>query len=184
MNKRAIETATQSLLDRFPAILTRERAEAWVREVFMALPHLRAGREDIARIIDPVAFDVRNTWMELRSHQEDREKAFAKADAILSIPAVQGEERVPEGELEPHPYAPSALHMGDCAVCGHLQDAAIHSPFRRAATPPTPAPEGEWRCGNCNDKVEPEWKYCAHCGSTPDWTYLHAPPVAKPKAKP
>lgn len=36
----------------------------------------------------------------------------------------------PLSGLEPHHYAPSTLHMGDCAVCGHLQGAPIHSPFR------------------------------------------------------
>jgi hypothetical protein len=30
------------------------------------------------------------------------------------------------GELEPHAYVPSAMHMGDCQVCGHQQSAAIH----------------------------------------------------------
>jgi hypothetical protein len=35
-------------------------------------------------------------------------------------------------ELEPHAYVPSTMHMGDCQVCGHLQGAAIHSPFRRS----------------------------------------------------
>jgi hypothetical protein len=37
----------------------------------------------------------------------------------------------PVAELQPHAYVPSAMHMGDCQVCGHLQGAAIHSPFRR-----------------------------------------------------
>lgn len=36
----------------------------------------------------------------------------------------------PFDELEPHYYAPSAMHMGDCMVCGHLQGSPIHSPFR------------------------------------------------------
>lgn len=36
------------------------------------------------------------------------------------------------GALEPHAYAPSVMHMGDCAICGHLQGDAIHSPFRRS----------------------------------------------------
>lgn len=40
-------------------------------------------------------------------------------------------EKTPVEECEPHAYVPSALHMGDCMVCGHLQDAAHHSPFRR-----------------------------------------------------
>lgn len=29
-------------------------------------------------------------------------------------------------EIKPHVYVPSALHMGDCAVCGHRHDASIH----------------------------------------------------------
>lgn len=28
--------------------------------------------------------------------------------------------------IETHNYFPSAMHMGDCAVCGHVQDADIH----------------------------------------------------------
>ena len=32
--------------------------------------------------------------------------------------------------VEPHAYAPSTMHMGDCAVCGHLQGSPLHSPFR------------------------------------------------------
>ena len=28
--------------------------------------------------------------------------------------------------VEPHDYVPSILHMGDCAICGHLQGDAIH----------------------------------------------------------
>jgi hypothetical protein len=33
-------------------------------------------------------------------------------------------------ELEPHTYVPSTMHMGDCAICGHLQGSPIHSPLR------------------------------------------------------
>jgi hypothetical protein len=29
--------------------------------------------------------------------------------------------------IEPHAYVPDFLHMGDCGVCGHLQDAPIHA---------------------------------------------------------
>lgn len=39
--------------------------------------------------------------------------------------------KAPLAELDPHAYVPSTLHMGDCAVCGHRQGSAIHSPFRR-----------------------------------------------------
>lgn len=39
--------------------------------------------------------------------------------------------KTPVAELDPHAYVPSAKHQGDCAVCGHLQGAAIHSPSRR-----------------------------------------------------
>jgi len=35
--------------------------------------------------------------------------------------------------LAPHAYSPSVMHMGDCAVCGHLQGAPIH----RAAPAPS-----------------------------------------------
>lgn len=28
--------------------------------------------------------------------------------------------------VEPHDYVPSTMHQGDCAVCGHIQDAPIH----------------------------------------------------------
>jgi hypothetical protein len=31
-------------------------------------------------------------------------------------------------KVQPHTYVPSAMHMGDCAICGHLQGAAIHKP--------------------------------------------------------
>lgn len=41
-------------------------------------------------------------------------------------------ESVPVCEIEPHLYVPSATHMGDCAICGHLQGAPHHSPFRRS----------------------------------------------------
>jgi hypothetical protein len=34
--------------------------------------------------------------------------------------------------IKPHAYIPSALHMGDCMMCGHLQDAPIHR-FERHA---------------------------------------------------
>ncbi len=29
-------------------------------------------------------------------------------------------------EVAPHEYVPSPMHMGDCAVCGHMQGADIH----------------------------------------------------------
>ncbi len=44
------------------------------------------------------------------------------------------EQRTP-APTEPHAYAPSIMHMGDCSVCGHLQGDAIHSPFRPADAP-------------------------------------------------
>jgi hypothetical protein len=28
--------------------------------------------------------------------------------------------------LERHHYVPSYVHMGDCAVCGHVQESKIH----------------------------------------------------------
>lgn len=29
-------------------------------------------------------------------------------------------------EIKPHHYWPSAMHMGDCHICGHLQHHPIH----------------------------------------------------------
>lgn len=34
-----------------------------------------------------------------------------------------------------HDYVPSAMHMGDCAVCGHVQEAAIHQPEDKGWSP-------------------------------------------------
>lgn len=33
-----------------------------------------------------------------------------------------------------HAYVPSAMHQGECAICGNMQGSAIHSPFRRTET--------------------------------------------------
>lgn len=29
-------------------------------------------------------------------------------------------------ELQPHAYVPSAMHMGDCQLCGHIRESPIH----------------------------------------------------------
>lgn len=34
--------------------------------------------------------------------------------------------------VEPHDYVPSTMHMGDCAVCGHLQESPLHLPRVKA----------------------------------------------------
>jgi hypothetical protein len=31
-------------------------------------------------------------------------------------------------EVAPHDYVPSALHMGDCNICGNRRDHPIHAP--------------------------------------------------------
>ena len=33
--------------------------------------------------------------------------------------------------VEPHDHAPSAMHMGDCSICGHVEDAPIHRSLTR-----------------------------------------------------
>lgn len=53
-------------------------------------------------------------------------------DVLLPAPPIVAEAK---GELKPHAYAPSAMHMGDCAVCGHVQSAAIHSFVAEKSTP-------------------------------------------------
>lgn len=37
--------------------------------------------------------------------------------------------------LRNHAYSPSALHMGDCDVCGHVEASSIHAPEAEAARP-------------------------------------------------
>lgn len=31
-----------------------------------------------------------------------------------------------DGQMHLHHYVPSTIHMGDCDVCGHLQDSPLH----------------------------------------------------------
>ena len=37
-----------------------------------------------------------------------------------------------------------------------------------------------FRCDNCNNGVEIEWKFCAWCGSGPDWVSLSADEQEEP----
>lgn len=30
------------------------------------------------------------------------------------------------GKVKPHAYVPSIMHMGDCAICGHMQISPLH----------------------------------------------------------
>lgn len=59
--------------------------------------------------------------------------------------------------VAPHAYVPSAMHMGDCAICGHLQDAAIH----RA---PPPGPYHPAFICHCPDKDCTGWRRAASLG--------------------
>lgn len=38
--------------------------------------------------------------------------------------------------IRPHLYRPSWLHMGDCAICGHLAEAACHEQPGAPYVPP------------------------------------------------
>lgn len=58
--------------------------------------------------------------------------AGAELDTLLEA-LTAAAPRQAEAVLEPHAYVPSAAHMGDCDVCGHLQGSAVHSPFKRAS---------------------------------------------------
>jgi len=46
----------------------------------------------------------------------DREAAFQRVCELLKT----------KEEIVPHDYAPSVMHMGDCNICGNLQDHPIH----------------------------------------------------------
>lgn len=63
----------------------------------------------------------------------EAKKRFGEKGTLAYIADVQQANRAALAgkELEPHAYMPSsAMYMGDCAVCGHLQGAPIHSPFK------------------------------------------------------
>lgn len=50
-------------------------------------------------------------------------------DRQAPVPIEEGHESGPAwgcGSVKPHRYQPSWIHMGDCAVCGHLADSPLH----------------------------------------------------------
>jgi hypothetical protein len=57
---------------------------------------------------------------------------FIDEAIIVASDVLEQKAPKPLAVLEPHAYMPSAMHMGDCAICGHLQGSAIHSIFRRS----------------------------------------------------
>lgn len=68
--------------------------------------------------------------------------------------------------IVPHDYFPSAMHMGDCAVCGHVRDAEIH---KQPATKPAASRRGQCVDGEPNTCTQPvNWDdgvpYCDTCG--------------------
>ena len=67
----------------------------------------------------------------LRGLTDKQEMALAEEAVTLIKKSGAFEQTVPVCEIEPHAYVPSAMHMGDCQVCGHLQGAPHHSPFRQ-----------------------------------------------------
>jgi hypothetical protein len=121
-----------------------------------ALLPLRA-REEIARIIDPVAFEIQGTWMELPSNAESRQTALQKADAILSSTAGQEWRDISSAPPYSSPNARVWVIGG------------------RYTKPATVVPDGEyWRSLKGDLKLLPtRW---APCDPPP----LPAPPVAEP----
>jgi hypothetical protein len=37
--------------------------------------------------------------------------------------------------IKPHAYVPSAMHMGDCMICGHVQESIVHKQGRTTHKP-------------------------------------------------
>jgi len=91
----------------------------------------------------------------------------------------------PLEELEPHAYVPSAMHMGDCQVCGHLQGSPIHSPFTSMGTPISDAEIRHticWDDGEDRDAALAGGKYVTCAGEwrqRPDtcWQFFKDPTV-------
>lgn len=48
---------------------------------------------------------------------------YISADMVRAARAALAYE---QGAQAQHDYVPSAMHVGDCAVCGHVQDADVH----------------------------------------------------------
>jgi hypothetical protein len=100
-------------------------------------------------------------------------------------------------DLAAHRYVPDAMTMGDCRICGHVDDAPMHTAARaadRAAlSRPAPAPDLDWHhrcdiaacnCGRCHhcgaempeegsvarlsaEEPQPEQRDTAECGAAP-----------------
>lgn len=47
-------------------------------------------------------------------------------------------------EIAPHLYRPSWLHMGDCAICGHVAESPLHTNPVITVCNPAPSPGPLW----------------------------------------
>jgi hypothetical protein len=59
--------------------------------------------------------------------------------------------------VEPHDYVPSTMHMGDCAVCGHLQESPNH--LSRVAARRDLL---QWECPTCKQWVDARYPVHTH----------------------
>jgi hypothetical protein len=75
-------------------------------------------REALAKADEAINPPDRN-GISLAIWNERLKETTVSIRAALAAPALSR-------ELEPHAYVPSAMHMGDCQVCGHQQSAPIH----------------------------------------------------------
>jgi NTP pyrophosphatase (non-canonical NTP hydrolase) len=73
--------------------------------------------------------EIRDEIADFRMYLELLAKCFdiegEKLDQRVQDKLMRVVERFRE-RLQPHHYVPSALHMGDCRIYGHLQNADIH----------------------------------------------------------
>jgi NTP pyrophosphatase (non-canonical NTP hydrolase) len=73
--------------------------------------------------------EIRDEIADIRMYLELLAKCFdiegEKLDQRVEDKLMRVVERFRD-RLQPHRYVPSTLHMGDCRICGHLQNADIH----------------------------------------------------------
>ena len=80
---------------------------------------------------DPISMEKADCWSTLAAPAPEPCAACngqgCMDDSGAECPVCGGSGKEPAPDVsEPHPYNPSYQHMGDCKVCGRLQDDPIH----------------------------------------------------------
>src|SRR5262249_40233021 len=89
-------------------------------------PHeVTPASSDVVMCINCGRFSVMAKDGMLRRPTGRERRGIARDPMCKSVHAAWRMTRRPT-TLEPHDYVPSIMHQGDCAICGHIQEAPIH----------------------------------------------------------